>query len=80
MNGWTTVVCPRGAERELASHGVWGYVPYPTRDNSGRLLYVNTVPDHVAPHLMRAGYWLAPDELQVSAPMIEPVSSYLVPG
>ena len=76
---WVTLVCPRGAERELASHGTWGYVPYLARDNSGKLLYVNTVPDHVAPHLLgQAGYCLAPAELQVSAPPIPPVSSYLV--
>ena len=82
MNGWTTLVCPRGAERELASHGSYGHVPYSAWDNTGKLLYVITVPDNVAPYFIGgpAGYWLAPDELQVSEPPIRPVFTYLVQG
>jgi hypothetical protein len=79
--GWVTLVCPRGAERELASHGEYGYVPYPARDSAGRLHYLVPVPTEYARYWCNgAGYSAAPDELQGLEPPVAPIRSYAYPG
>jgi len=44
----TVLVCPRGAERELASHGERGFVPFRATDSQGRQVSIVVVPLHVA--------------------------------
>jgi len=81
MDGWIVLECPRGAERELASMGETAYAPFFARDKAGRLHSVKYVPLAVARHLAgefggKAGYSIAPDELQDQRPLIGPTRSF----
>ena len=72
-NVWIVLECPRGAERELASQGEQGFVPFRATDAAGRLRSLKYVPLYVARHLAgefggRDNYNIAPDELQAARP------------
>jgi hypothetical protein len=48
MDGWVVLLCPRGAERELCSHGETGYRPFFATDSQGRERSIVVVPQRVA--------------------------------
>jgi len=77
-NVWIVLECPRGAERELASQGELGYVPFRATDMAGRVHWLKYVPLWVARNLAgefqgRGGYNIAPDELQAARPPQGPI-------
>jgi hypothetical protein len=75
-DGWVNLTVPRGAERELCSHGETGFVPFRAVSDTGKAVWLVRVPSHVVPYLTRgAGYWPAPDELQSAMPPQGPVRS-----
>jgi hypothetical protein len=63
--GWVNLTVPRGAERELCSHGEEGYVPF----RAASRVWLVRVPPYVVPYLTRgAMFAVAPDELQKELP------------
>jgi len=58
--GWVNLTVPRGAEREMCSHGEEGYIPF--RTPAG--VWLVQVRDYTASHFTKAGFAIAAVELQ----------------
>jgi hypothetical protein len=63
------LVVPPGNERELASHGQRGYVPFRVVDSTGKTWWLVTVDDQAARYFQGpGGFYPAPDKLQGATP------------
>ena len=67
MADMINLTVPRGNERELVSQGEYGYIPWRQVTETG-FIWLVQVPLAMLPHLTKAGFWPAPDELQAAQP------------
>jgi hypothetical protein len=71
-DGWVNLTVPRGNERELCSQGEWGYLPFRVVTANG-VIWLVQVRDYTVPHFTKAGFAVAPDELQSAQPPQGPI-------